>query len=43
VVVFDGGQSNFKVEFTVMPGFRIGSTLLKSRVYLSEMKHSTGK
>ncbi|XP_011041850.1 PREDICTED: uncharacterized protein LOC105137717 [Populus euphratica] len=42
VVVFDGGQSNFKVEFTVMPGFRIGSALLKSRVYLSEMKHSTG-
>ncbi|KAJ6696577.1 hypothetical protein OIU85_002973 [Salix viminalis] len=43
VVVSDGGQSNFKVEFMVMPGFRIGSTLLKSRVYLSEMKHSTGK
>lgn len=43
VVVSDGGQSNFEVEFMVMPGFRIGSTLLKSRVYLSEMKHSTGK
>ncbi|CAK7323521.1 unnamed protein product [Dovyalis caffra] len=37
-VASDGGQSNFKVEFMVMPGFRIGGTLGKSRVYLSEMK-----
>ncbi|KAJ6758226.1 MYB FAMILY TRANSCRIPTION FACTOR [Salix koriyanagi] len=42
VVVSKGEQSNFKVEFMVMPGFRIGSTLVKSRAYLSETKHPAG-
>ncbi|KAK3218950.1 hypothetical protein Dsin_012920 [Dipteronia sinensis] len=32
------GQATQKVEFMVMPGFRIGETLVKSRVYLSRMK-----
>ncbi|KAB5530227.1 hypothetical protein DKX38_020308 [Salix brachista] len=42
VVVSKGEQSNFKVEFMVMPGFRIGSTLVKSRAYLSETKQPAG-
>ncbi|KAJ6433306.1 hypothetical protein OIU84_017074 [Salix udensis] len=42
VVLSKGEQSNFKVEFMVMPGFRIGSTLVKSRAYLSETKHPAG-
>ncbi|KAJ6758227.1 PROTEIN GRAVITROPIC IN THE LIGHT 1 [Salix koriyanagi] len=42
VAVSKGEQSNFKVEFMVMPGFRIGSTLVKSRAYLSETKHPAG-
>lgn len=36
-VWFDKGQTRFKVEFMVMPGFRIGDTLVKSRVYLSKI------
>lgn len=32
----DGRQSDIKVEFMVMPGFRIGDTLVKSRVYLQK-------
>uniref|UniRef100_A0A5B7B0F2 Uncharacterized protein n=1 Tax=Davidia involucrata TaxID=16924 RepID=A0A5B7B0F2_DAVIN len=32
---FDEGRANLKVEFMVMPGFRIGEKLVKSRVYLS--------
>ena len=35
---FDEGQTKLKVEFMVMPGFRIGDTLIKSRVYLSKMR-----
>ncbi|KAL3574573.1 hypothetical protein D5086_025186 [Populus alba] len=42
VIVSEGEQSNFKVEFMVMPGFRIGSTFVKSRVYLSETKQPAG-
>lgn len=30
-------QTSYKVEFMVMPGFRIGDTLLKSPVYVSRM------
>ncbi|KDP45719.1 hypothetical protein JCGZ_17326 [Jatropha curcas] len=36
--VHSGRQSDSKVEFMVMPGFRIGDRLMKSRVYLSEKK-----
>ncbi|KAK2652975.1 hypothetical protein Ddye_012831 [Dipteronia dyeriana] len=32
------GKATQKVEFMVMPGFSIGETLVKSRVYLSRMK-----
>ena len=32
------GKATQKVEFMVMPGFRIGETLVKSRVYISRMK-----
>ncbi|XAR58847.1 hypothetical protein NMG60_11014408 [Bertholletia excelsa] len=32
------GRTNFKVEFMVVPGFRIGETFIKSRVYLSRVK-----
>jgi hypothetical protein len=42
MIVSEGEQSNFKVEFMVMPGFRIGSTFVKSRVYLSETKQPAG-
>lgn len=35
---FDEGQTRLKVEFMVMPGFRIGDTLVRSRVYLSKMR-----
>ncbi|KAF8402507.1 hypothetical protein HHK36_010592 [Tetracentron sinense] len=34
-VVFDEEESKFRVGFMVMPGFRIGETLIRSRVYLS--------
>jgi len=34
----DEEQATLKVELMVMPGFKIGETLLKSRVYLSELK-----
>ncbi|KAJ9167393.1 hypothetical protein P3X46_022048 [Hevea brasiliensis] len=34
----NGEQSDIKVEFMVMPGFRIGDTLVRSQVYLSEVK-----
>lgn len=34
----DEGQTRLKVEFMVMPGFRIGDTLVKSQVYLSKMR-----
>ncbi|KAI7982942.1 Protein GRAVITROPIC IN THE LIGHT 1 [Camellia lanceoleosa] len=40
IVVSDEGRSRFKVEFMVMPGFRIGETLVRSRVYLSTMRYS---
>ncbi|KAA8543668.1 hypothetical protein F0562_021586 [Nyssa sinensis] len=40
VVFFDEGRSKLKVEFMVMPGFRVGETLVKSRVYLSKMRSS---
>lgn len=41
-IVLDGGQSDHKVEFMIMPGFGIGDAVVKSRVYLSEMKPSLG-
>ncbi|XP_062173001.1 protein GRAVITROPIC IN THE LIGHT 1 [Alnus glutinosa] len=34
----DEEQATLKVELMVMPGFKIGETLLKSRVYLSGLK-----
>ncbi|XP_052199578.1 protein GRAVITROPIC IN THE LIGHT 1 [Diospyros lotus] len=34
-IVSDGGRSRFKVELMVMPGFRFGETVFRSRVYLS--------
>ncbi|PSS09546.1 IRK-interacting protein [Actinidia chinensis var. chinensis] len=34
----DEGRSRFKVEFMVMPGFKIGETLVRSKVYLSAMR-----
>lgn len=37
------GESMQRVEFMVMPGFKIGETLVKSRVYLSKMESSLGK
>ncbi|CAL5353257.1 unnamed protein product [Camellia sinensis] len=43
IVVSDEGRSRFKVEFMVMPGFRIGETLVRSRVYLSTMRSSNCK
>ncbi|KAJ4719208.1 IRK-interacting protein [Melia azedarach] len=36
--VFGEAQTNHRVEFMVMPGFRIGETVVRSRVYLSQMK-----
>ncbi|CAI0399509.1 unnamed protein product [Linum tenue] len=36
--VEEKSESNCKVEFMVMPGFRIGDKLVKSRVYLSKPK-----
>lgn len=36
-----GGRSNLFVEFMVMPGFKIGKTLVRSRVYLSTMVNSS--
>lgn len=36
--VSTGRKTALKVEFMVMPGFRIGEMLVKSRVYLSSMK-----
>lgn len=33
--VSDEERSNYKVQFMVMPGFRIGQTLVKSKVYVS--------
>ncbi|CAK9164103.1 unnamed protein product [Ilex paraguariensis] len=38
--VYDEEQSRFRVEFMVTPGFKIGETLVKSRVYLSKMRFS---
>ncbi|KAH9716696.1 hypothetical protein WN944_022963 [Citrus x changshan-huyou] len=35
---FGEAQTNYKVEFMVMPGFKIGEILVKSQVYLSRMK-----
>lgn len=35
MIVGDRGISRFKVEFMVMPGFKIGEKVIKSRVYLS--------
>ncbi|XP_019419716.1 PREDICTED: uncharacterized protein LOC109330128 [Lupinus angustifolius] len=29
-------QANYKVQFMIMPGFKIGQTLVKSKVYLSK-------
>ncbi|EXC19552.1 hypothetical protein L484_010683 [Morus notabilis] len=38
------GQLKQRVEFMVMPGFKIGETLVKSRVYVSKfMESSNGK
>ena len=34
------GEPMHRVEFMVMPGFKIGETLLKSRIYLSKMESS---
>ncbi|XP_030506267.2 protein GRAVITROPIC IN THE LIGHT 1 [Cannabis sativa] len=36
-------ESMRRVEFMVMPGFKIGETLLKSRVYLSKVEFPLGK
>ncbi|PSR86225.1 IRK-interacting protein [Actinidia chinensis var. chinensis] len=38
IIVSDEGRSIFKVEFMVMPGFKIGETLVRSKVYLSTMR-----
>ncbi|KAK3024380.1 hypothetical protein RJ639_043284 [Escallonia herrerae] len=42
VIGFDEDQLRFRVEFMVMPGIRIGETLVKSRVYLSKVRSSIG-
>lgn len=42
VNLFDG-QLPRRVEFMVMPGFKIGETLMKSRVYLSKQELPTDK
>ncbi|KAF8397021.1 hypothetical protein HHK36_018659 [Tetracentron sinense] len=39
-VLFDDGQGELKVGIMVMPGFRIGETVLRSRVYLSRINSS---
>ncbi|KAK9279385.1 hypothetical protein L1049_013064 [Liquidambar formosana] len=36
------GQGRHEVEFMVLPGFRIGETLIRSRVYLSKVRSSNG-
>ncbi|KAF7816219.1 protein GRAVITROPIC IN THE LIGHT 1 [Senna tora] len=36
VISDDEERAKYKVEFMVMPGFRIGQTLMKSRVYVSK-------
>ncbi|GFZ19960.1 MYB family transcription factor [Actinidia rufa] len=38
IIISDEGRSRFKVEFMVMPGFKIGETLVRSKVYLSTMR-----
>lgn len=40
MIIYDEGISRFKIEFMVMPGFRIGEMVLKSRVYLSGLRSS---
>ncbi|KAL0389061.1 UNVERIFIED_CONTAM: protein GRAVITROPIC IN THE LIGHT 1 [Sesamum calycinum] len=34
---FDRGQERYKVEFMVMPGFKLGETLSRSQVYVSSV------
>ncbi|KAL0419223.1 UNVERIFIED_CONTAM: protein GRAVITROPIC IN THE LIGHT 1 [Sesamum radiatum] len=34
---FDRGQERYKVEFMVMPGFKLGETLIRSQVYVSSV------
>ncbi|XP_027183924.1 protein GRAVITROPIC IN THE LIGHT 1 [Coffea eugenioides] len=34
------GDKRFKVEFMILPGFRIGDTLIRSQVYLSKVRSS---
>ncbi|KAL7584992.1 protein GRAVITROPIC IN THE LIGHT 1 [Lactuca sativa] len=36
----EGQFGNYKVELMIMPGFRIGDRLIKSRVYLSELSNT---
>ncbi|XP_011080731.2 uncharacterized protein LOC105163904 [Sesamum indicum] len=38
---FDRGQERYKVEFMVMPGFKLGETLIRSQVYVSSGPTST--
>ncbi|WCJ34973.1 hypothetical protein M5689_016249 [Euphorbia peplus] len=38
--VLNGEKSDLVVQFMVMPGFKIGDVLIKSRVYLSDAKQS---
>ncbi|XP_062081588.1 protein GRAVITROPIC IN THE LIGHT 1 [Humulus lupulus] len=40
---FVQAESKCRVEFMVIPGFKIGETLLKSRVYLSKVESPLGK
>lgn len=39
-VLFDEEQARFKVEFMIMPGIRIGETVIRPRVYVSKMSLS---
>ncbi|KAI3461717.1 hypothetical protein Pfo_018380 [Paulownia fortunei] len=38
----DKGQERYKVEFMVMPGFKLGETLIRSQVYVSKGVFSNG-
>lgn len=38
--VLNGEKSNLVVQIMVMPGFRIGDTVIKSRVYVLETEES---
>ncbi|KAI3450249.1 hypothetical protein Pfo_006914 [Paulownia fortunei] len=40
--LLDKGQERYKVEFMVMPGFKLGETLIRSQVYVSKVGFSNG-